>query len=155
MYQVFAALNAAAWGGAPLPSPRGRVSGRRHCVFIHEIDSCTSCPGTNRHVHLLAHFGLVSLQIGDGDRVHLDESAPVERFDLKDWAERDDFAGFFVGSAAEGGGSAEESLEDEHGDSLSDGWLVSSPCSMAAMTSIMAFPVRSAAVSAVCCAATY
>lgn len=112
-------LAAAARGGLPPPHP-SPASCLLCCVFIHEIDSCTRGPRTNWNVHFLADFRLVGFEVGDGDCLDLDEAATVEGFDLKDFALWDELAGFAVGSAANSGSCAEESLEDEHGVSLSE-----------------------------------
>lgn len=93
-------------------------------VFIHVIDRCILCPGTHRHVDRFAYLVVVTLQFRHGDRAHLDEAAAVDRFDLKDFALRDDFTGFFVGSAANSGSCTEGALEDEHGSFSLSGTLV-------------------------------
>ena len=64
-------------------------------------------------------FAFKGFEVGDGDGFDFDEAARVEGFDLEDFPLRDEFAGFFVGSAANSGSCTEESLEDEHGISLS------------------------------------
>lgn len=101
-------------GAKAPPADRAR-SGRLYWVFIHEIHSCTRCPGTNGDVDLLPDLVGVGRQVGDRDRADLDESATVEDFDLEDVTLDDDFAGFLVDTAADGGGSTKEALKDEHG----------------------------------------
>ena len=93
--------------------------GPLYCVFIHEIHLRVWSPSAHRHVHFLTDFGLVGFEVGDGDGLDLDKAARVEGFDLEDFSFGDDFAGFFVGSAADSGSCTKESLEDEHGGSLS------------------------------------
>jgi hypothetical protein len=63
----------------------------------------------------LTSFALERLEIWNGDGLHFDKAAAVERFDLEDFSFGDDFTGFTVGSAANSGSCTEESLEDEHG----------------------------------------
>lgn len=67
----------------------------------------------------MTDFRGVGLGVRDSDRFDFDEAATVEGFDLEDLALWDDFAGFAVGSAAKSGSCTEDSLEDEHGGSLS------------------------------------
>lgn len=101
------------------PPPIHPALGRLYCVFIHEIDRLTSCPGTNWQIDFLAGFAFKGFQIWNGDGLHFDEAARVEGFDLEDFSFGNDFAGFFVGSAADSGSCTKEALEDEHGISLS------------------------------------
>ena len=132
-----------------------RFLGRWYCVFIHEIDRLTSCPGANGQIDLLTCFALEGFQIWNGDGLHFDEAARVESFDLEDFSFGNDFAGFFVGSAANSGSCTEEALEDEHGISLSGGWFLK----ISVKASVMALPIDSPcfsdAVRAAYCAATY
>lgn len=114
---------AAARGGLP-PPHTSPASCLRYCVFIHEIHLRVWSPCAYWQVHFLADFRGVGLGVRDGDGLDLDEAATVEGFDLKDLALRDDFAGFAVGSAAKSGSCTEDSLEDEHGGSLSETWLL-------------------------------
>lgn len=104
-------------GAKAPPADRAR-SGRLYWVFIHEIHSCTRCPGTNGDVHFLPDLVGVGRQIRDRDRADLDESATIENFDLENIALGDDFAGFLVDAAADGGSSTKEALKDEHGESF-------------------------------------
>ena len=108
-------------GAHALPSPIRQPLGRLNCVFIHEIDRLTSCPGTHWQVDFLAGFALKGFQIRNGDGLHFDKAARVEGFDLEDFSFRDDFTGFAVGSAANSGSCTEEALEDKHGSP--SGWL--------------------------------
>ena len=114
---------AAARGGLP-PPHTSPASCWKYCVFIHEIHLRVWSPCAYWQVHFLADFRGVGLGVRDGDGLDLDEAATVEGFDLKDLALRDDFAGFAVGSAAKSGSCTEDSLEDEHGGSLSETWLL-------------------------------
>lgn len=87
--------------------------------FVHEVDRCTSCPGTDRQLDLLAQLCLKRLRIWHGDGLHFDKAAVVFGFDLEDFTEGDDFTRFFVGSATKSGSCTEGADEDEHGFSLS------------------------------------
>lgn len=93
--------------------------GSRHCVFIHEIHNCIRCPSTYWNVHFLTCFALKGFEVWHGNGFHFDETARVEGFNLEDFSFGNDFAGFFVGSTANSGSCTEETLEDEHGCSLS------------------------------------
>lgn len=107
---------------AATPLARMASSGLWCWRFINVIDCNVWSPGTYRDIDGLTHFVIKTLQIRNGDSGHLDEAAPVDRFDLEDRAEGDDFAGFLVGTAAKSGSCTEDSLEDEHGSlSLSGG----------------------------------
>ena len=112
-------IAAAARGGLPPPHP-SPASCLLYCVFIHEIHLRIWSPSANWHVHFLTDFRLVGFEVGDGDGLDLDEATRVEGFDLEDFALGDELAGFSVGSAANSGSCTEESLEDEHGVSLSE-----------------------------------
>lgn len=101
------------------PPPIRPALGRLYCVFIHEIDRLTSCPGANGQIDLLTGFAFKGFEVRHGDGLHFDEAARVESFDLEDFSFGNDFAGFAVGSAADSGSCTKESLEDEHGGSLS------------------------------------
>ena len=138
------------------PQPIRPALGRLYCVFIHEIDRLTSCPGANRQIDLLTRFAFKRFQVWNSNRLHFDEAARVERFDLEDFSFGDDFAGFTVGSAANSGSCTEEALEDEHGSlsgSVSERVLnISVTCG--AMLDIIPSMARVVAFAEACCVAT-
>lgn len=103
------------WGRAARIPPRNPSRGLLYWVFIHVIHNGIGRPGTDRHIDRFAQFVVIALQLGHGDRAHLDEAATVNRFDLEDFALGDDFTRFFVGSATKSGSCTEDSLEDKHG----------------------------------------
>lgn len=104
----------------------------------------------------MADFRGVELGVRDGDGFDFDEAATVEGFDLEDLALRDDFARFAVGSAAKSGSCTEDSLEDEHGGSLS---LVVSAVNVSAICEPMLVIIPSmalvVALAEACAFATY
>ena len=103
----------------------------------------------------MADFGLVDLEVWDGDGFDFDEPARVEGFDLEDFSLWDDFARFAVGSTANSGSCAEESLEDEHGASLSlvSAENISAICG--AMPAIIPSMALVVALAEACAFATY
>jgi hypothetical protein len=145
-----------ATGGALTHLLRRRTSRRFwYWVFIHVIDRLTNCPGTNGQLDFSTNLSFKRFGVWNGDRLHFDESPLVERFDLENLADGNDFTGFFVGSTTKSGDGAEEADEDKHGISLSGNWFLK----ISLNASVTAFPIdspcRSEAVKAACCAATY
>src|SRR5882672_10416806 len=94
---------------------RLRPSRRRSRAFEHVPNlHIARCPSANRHVDCVAELFREGAQGGHRDRGHLHQAATVDGFDLEDVAQRNDFAGLLVGATAEGGGSSEDALQDQH-----------------------------------------
>ena len=94
-------------GNPAAQGPPGVVLSGTCDALKHEIHGLTSCPSAHWQIDLLASLALKRFQIGNGDGFHFNESPAIEGFDLKDFPFRDDFTGFFVGSAADSRGCTE------------------------------------------------
>src|SRR5450830_685228 len=115
MYQVQSSPKQGARAVLTHPSSTPLLGRFWYCVFIHEIDRRSGCPGTNWKIDGLTNFRFKRLSVRNSDGFHFHQSATVEGLDLKHVTSRDDFAGFFIGATANSGSCTQKALKYQHG----------------------------------------